>query len=217
VSTFTMGAPIGKTVALVAGAWLLGLMIPLGGLVRAFGVWAPSFFARLHGLSVPQSGYVVGAATVVSSPLGNLFGGWLTARLQRKGVAAAPLVVIGFSLLAAIPLSLALVVAPSVPVAAIAFGVLTFLLSCTSGPALSGLQSLTPPHQRGAATAVYMCIMTVISVGLGPTLVGVLSDGVFGGGRGLGPALMATTAIVAAAGIACVAMGRRAFEASAIR
>jgi MFS family permease len=290
VSTFTMGAPIGKTLALVGGAWLLGLLVPMGGLtlpllghfkpwqglflaaslpglllipflltignpprnqpsapgqgafaavlrhigahfpayalhitaacasillVQAFGVWAPSFFTRLHGLTVAQSGYVVGLATFAASPLGNLFGGWLTTALQRRGVAAAPLVVIGLSLLGAIPLALALIAAPSLPVAAAAFGVLTFVLSCTSGPALSGIQSLTPPHQRGAATAVYMCIMTVVSVGLGPTLVGFLSDDVFGGGKGLGFALMATTVIVSAIGTACAALGRRTFERSA--
>lgn len=289
VSTFTMGVPIGKTVALVGGAWLLGLMVPMGGLtlpllghfkpwqglflaaslpglvlipflltlgdpprdrptapeqgafaavlrhmgvhlpayaaqvtaacasillVQAFGVWAPSFFTRLHGLTVSQSGYVVGLSTFAASPLGNLFGGWATSTLQRRGVAAAPLVVMGLSLLAAIPMAALFVAAPGLRAAAAAFGLLTFVLSCSSGPALSGVQSLTPPHQRGAATAVYMCIMTVISVGLGPTLVGFLSDDVFGGGKGLAPALMAATVLVSIVGMVCATIGRRPFEAS---
>ena len=290
VSTFTMGAPIGRTVALVGGAWLLGLMIPTHGitlplvghlqpwqglflaaslpglalipfllsignpprgksaipgnqnfaavlrhmkthlpayathigvsccailLVQVFGVWAPTLFIRMHGLSVPQSGYVIGLTTLAASPAGNLFGGWMTARLQRRGVAAAPLLVIGSFLLLAIPLAFFLLGAASVVSAIIAFGFLTFVLSATSGPALSGLQTITPMNQRGAATAIYMCIMTVVSVGLGPTIVGFLSDGLFAGIKGLGAALQTTTIAMSVLGIALIFLGRQAFWKSA--
>jgi MFS family permease len=283
VSVFTMGAPLGKTVALIAGGWLLALMAPAAGidlpllghfepwqalflaaslpgllllplvltignpsrgpvslvredkfasalrhirlnlrayaahigtaccgilLVQAFGAWSPSLFVRMHGLSVAQSGYVVGMATVAASPLGNLVGGWATDRLSARGLFSAPLIVMATSLALAVPVALLLSAAPGWLSAAIAFGVLMFLLSCTSGPALAGLQMLTPAHQRGATTAIYMCIMTVVSVGLGPTIVGVLSDNVFGGGRGLGMALTVTTIVIALLGIASACAGR---------
>jgi MFS family permease len=282
VSVFTMGAPLGKTVALIAGGWLLALMAPAAGidlpllghfepwqalflaaslpgllllplvltignpsrgpvlareqkfasalrhirlnlrayaahigtaccgilLVQAFGAWAPSLFVRMHELSVAQSGYVVGMATVAASPLGNLVGGWATDRLSARGLFSAPLIVMATCLALAVPVALLLSAAPGWLSAAIAFGVLMFLLSCTSGPALAGLQMLTPAHQRGATTAIYMCIMTVVAVGLGPTIVGVVSDNIFGGGRGLGMALTVTTIVIALLGIACAYAGR---------
>jgi MFS family permease len=180
-------------------------------LVQSFGAWAPTFFARVHHLSIPQTGYLVGAVTLVASPLGNLFGGWATDALVRRGIRAAPLTVIGASLFMAIPTVLLLASAPTTATAAVAFGLLTFLLSTTAGPCLAGVQMLTPIHQRGAATAVYMCVMTLVSVGVGPTLVGVISDVVFGAGAGLGDALTASTIGVAVLGVALVAVGRRVF------
>lgn len=286
VSVFTMGAPLGKTVALVAGGALLAIITPLGGLdlfgahfkpwqalflaaslpglallpllltigdpprgqtaeapradflsalrhmranlraysaqiaaaccaiflVQAFGAWAPSLFVRVYGLSVSESGYVVGLVSFIASPLGNLSGGWMTDRLSSRNVAGAPLIVIGLCLGLAMPAALLLHAASGTMTAAILYGALTFLLSSTAGPALAGLQLLTPAHQRGAVTAIYMCIMTFLSVGFGPTIVGAVSDHLFQGGQGLSGALTATTMVVALLGISCAAAGRPFFR-----
>jgi MFS family permease len=288
VSIFTLGSPLGKTLALVAGAWLLGSVIPKTGLtlpgfgvfhawqvlflaalipglalvlllittlkepsrspagpavegrfraaaaymarhggayashiaaaccaiilVQAFGAWSPTLFSRVHHLSLSQTGYLVGLVVLVASPLGNLYGGWLTDRLHRSGVVGAPQVAIAAGLILVAPCALLLGRAPSTAGAAIAFGAVTFFLSSTAGPCLAGIQYLTPIQHRGAVTAIYMCIMTLIAVGLGPTLVGVVSDVVFGAGAGIGKALTAATLFVSAAGIALALFGRSAFH-----
>ncbi|MDB5457446.1 MAG: transporter, partial [Caulobacter sp.] len=240
VSVFTMGSPLGKTLALIAGAWLLGSVIPATGLhvpglgafqpwqalflaallpgvvlillllltlkeparearpstgggfraagafmaqhgaayslhiaaaccaiilVQAFGAWSPSLFSRVHHLSLPQTGYLVGSVVLVASPMGNLYGGWLTDRLHRRGVAGAPLVAIAAGLILVAPCAVALSLAPSAASAAVAFGLVTFFLSSTAGPCLAGIQYLTPTRHRGAVTAIYMCVMTLVAVG----------------------------------------------------
>jgi MFS family permease len=184
-------------------------------LVQAFGAWGPTFFGRVYHLTVSQTGYLVGGVTLIASPLGNLFGGWLTDLLQRRKIPAAPLIAIGLSLALAIPAALALAAAPNLPSAAIAFGALTFIMSTAAGPCLAGIQVLTPTQHRGTATALYMCVMTLVSVGLGPTLVGVISDTVFGAGAGIGKALIASTIGVALLGILAAVAGRRPFERAA--
>lgn len=181
-------------------------------LVQAFGAWGPTFFGRVHHLTVSETGYLVGGVTLIASPVGNLFGGWLTDALRRRAISAAPLIVIGLSLALAVPAALALAAAPNLPSAALAFGALTFILSTAAGPCLAGVQVLTPTHHRGAATALYMCVMTLVSVGLGPTLVGVISDTVFGAGAGIGKALIASTIGVALLGTLAALAGRRPFE-----
>jgi MFS family permease len=290
VALFTMGATLGKTVALVSGAWLIATMTPLGGitlgwlghfrpwqgvflaaslpglilvplmltvgdpprarslspseetfgavvrhmgrhagaygshiaaacaailLVQVFGVWGPSFFSRAHHLTVPQSGYLVGTTALACSPLGALFGGWVTHLLLKRGQAAAPLLVIGAGMALAIPLALLLRAAPDVVSATIAYGLLLFTLSSTSGPCLTGIQLLTPDPQRGAATSIYMCIMTVLSVGLGPAVVGALSDAFFGGDKGLTNALTVTAVGVGLIGLVSAMAGRKAFSKAA--
>ncbi|MDB5455931.1 MAG: major facilitator superfamily 1, partial [Caulobacter sp.] len=88
----------------------------------------------------------------------------------------------------------------------------TFFLSSTAGPCLAGIQYLTPTRHRGAVTAIYMCVMTLVAVGLGPTLVGFVSDTVFGAGAGIGKALTAATLCVSALGVAFALGGRGAFQ-----
>ena len=90
----------------------------------------------------------------------------------------------------------------------IAFALLMFAVSATSGPCLAGLQVITPTLHRGAVTSVYMCVMTFISVGLGPLLVGLASDHLAKGGGSLGTALASVTFLVALIGI-CAAIGGR--------
>jgi MFS family permease len=290
VSIFTMGSPLGKTLALVAGAWLLGSVIPATGLdlpglghfrpwqalflaallpgfalialllftlkepprashaptadgrfraaaaymvanggayalhiaaaccaiilVQAFGAWSPTLFSRVHHLTLSQTGYLVGCVVLVASPLGNLYGGWLTDQLHRRAIAGAPLVAIAAGLILVIPTALALSVAPNVATAAAAFAAVTFFLSSTAGPCLTGIQYLTPMHHRGAVTAIYMCVMTLIAVGLGPTLVGFISDTVFGSGAGIGKALTAASLAVSVLGVTLALIGRRPFQAA---
>jgi MFS family permease len=290
VSIFTMGSPLGKTLALVAGAWLLSAVIPKSGvvlpglrsfhpwqalflaatvpglvlvglllgtlkeparlapvaladgrfkaaagymaqhgaayafhiaaaccaiiLVQAFGAWSPTLFSRVHHLSLSQTGYLVGTVVLIASPLGNLYGGWLTDQLHRRNVGGAPLVAIAAGLILVMPCALMLGQASSVAGAAVAFGLVTFFLSSTAGPCLAGVQYLTPTQHRGAVTAIYMCVMTLIAVGLGPTLIGLISDVLFGAGAGIGKALTAATLSIATLGIGLALCGRRVFQAA---
>jgi hypothetical protein len=48
--------------------------------------------------------------------------------------------------------------------------------SAYSGPTLAGLYSVTAPRMRATAGALYMFLMSVFGLGLGPFGVGVLSD-----------------------------------------
>ncbi len=46
------------------------------------------------------------------------------------------------------------------------------------GPVHSTHQSVSPPEMRGAATALFLLILNLIGVGLGPLLVGSASDAI---------------------------------------
>lgn len=196
--------------ALHIGAAICSIM-----LIQIFGNWSASLFVRLHGFSVHQAGFVIGTVTLCAGPFGHFSGGWLTDRLQRNDVAGAPLVTIACSLVASALAATLLYLAPSVPAAVAAFALLMFVVASAAAPCLAGVQTLSPPAVRGVCTSIYMCVMTLIAVGLGPTFIGVASDVLFGGGKGLGTALVGTTVLVAAIGTVLALLGRRRFQRTA--
>jgi len=177
-------------------------------LVQSFGAWSPAYFARVRGYSVVDAGYLVGFITLVTGPAGGLSGGWAVDRLARAGVREAALVVILSGLVIAVPSVLLLVVLPNGILPLIAFALLMFAVSATAGPCLAGLAAITPMLHRGAVTSVYMCVMTFVSVGLGPLLVGVASDHLAKSGGSLGVALAGVTVLVSLIGIAAAIAGR---------
>jgi MFS family permease len=52
-----------------------------------------------------------------------------------------------------------------------------FAGNCFLGPTLAMVQTLSPVHMRAVSSAIKMLCLNLIGLGLGPLLVGVLSDG----------------------------------------
>ena len=55
------------------------------------------------------------------------------------------------------------------------------------GPVYAIGQSIVPPHMRATASAILLFVINLIGLGLGPTVVGIISD-VMANGVGLGSA-----------------------------
>jgi MFS family permease len=72
----------------------------------------------------------------------------------------------------------------------VAFGFLLVIVAlglAWIGPVTTAIQHLVPPHMRATASAIYLFINNLIGLGLGPVLVGALSDALTSefGGEGL--------------------------------
>src|SRR3546814_7856786 len=76
---------------------------------------------------------------------------------------------------------------------------LTTAASSVQGTAL---QLMAPPRMRGRVIAIYLLFVTLVGMGIGPLLIGVLSDHLFTAADGLQPAM----AIVALAGLVIAAI-----------
>jgi MFS family permease len=171
--------------------------------------WAPTFFIRTYGWSARQAGLTLGAIITIVSTLGILLGGYLADALAQRGsVDANVRVEIG----AAVGMAAACVVFPLMPTAAWATLWLIpafFFRGASTGVAMAALQELLPNEMRGQGTALYIALMNIISLGLGPTLIALGTDFVFQDPAALryslaliGPGLLLATMVCLGLGLA---------------
>lgn len=177
--------------------------------------WALSVFVREHGLSAGQAGAILGTVALVTGPIGNILGGWLLDRMTVRGVRGAPPLIIGVTLLCTVPSILLFSLSKDLVFAVAGYASLQFIMTFCNAPGWVGVQLLTPPAHRGLAMALFVATYTTLSIGVGPVVVGVLSDHVFKGGSALGLSVMTTLLVLVVIGGLLSLAGRSHFGRAA--
>jgi predicted MFS family arabinose efflux permease len=137
--------------------------------------WLPAFLIRSHGLGTAAAGAVLAVLLGVLGGLGTLAGGVLADRAGARAPAWR-LRVVGVAFLAVLPFwPAALLVAgpiPAIACLALPSAALCFYLA----PTFAAVQSLADPAMRALAAALLLLTGSLVGLGLGPLLVGLLSD-----------------------------------------
>jgi MFS family permease len=154
---------------LMAGGVIAGLMSY--GLTQ----WLPTFFMRTHELSQSEAGMMIAGVFGITGAIGALVVGKLFDRLSVRGfqyglwmLAMVPFV--------SIPLFVIGIFADNLTMAIVLFIIPGFLANSFMGPSIAMVQTLSPVHSRAVSSAIMMLGLNLIGLGLGPLLVGVLSD-----------------------------------------
>ncbi len=162
---------------------LAGATATLGG--TAFGMWNATFLVRSYGLALQHAGLLTGLVGGVSAGLGVMFAGWLSDRTGSRGVhwrLGIPIFghAIGLLSLATYlfwPADIWMEIGGvPVPEAMLWCGLNGFFAVWWLGPSFALLTTLTSPHIRALAIALQTLLSTLFGVGLGPVLIGTLSD-----------------------------------------
>ncbi|MBN8886253.1 MAG: MFS transporter [Rudaea sp.] len=161
--------------------------------------WAPSFFIRSFGWSIAQTGHAYGITIACAGVLGFLCCGVLGDRLAARGDIAARMRIMSYAMLASAPLCLLALTAADAGVALTLLGATTFLITVAIGSGPAALQEILPNRMRGTTTSLAVLVVNLIGLGLGPTLVAVLTDYVFADPKQLHTALAITTPCMALA------------------
>ncbi len=171
--------PLGETLKTLLGNKTL-LNIALGGALTSFvgyglGQWLPAYFMRWHGMGVAETATYFGLVLGVASAIGTVLGGTLADKLGKRDQRMYTWLPAA-GVLCAFPFYVAAILANN-PYVAIAILVVPSLLnSLWLGPAFGTIQNLAPMRMRALASAMLLFILNIIGLGLGPFLVGVLSD-----------------------------------------
>ncbi|MEI8155271.1 MAG: MFS transporter [Burkholderiales bacterium] len=200
---------------------LAGLMMGFAG--YGIGIWTPAFLVRSHGMSLQGAGAVMGLLGGVAAAMGALLSGWLCDRLakrDRRWRVGVPLL----GCVLSVPSGLAFYLMPAgeawhvgsmVVPHAIGFYVLFGLTAVWwTAPVYTVLAEVVAPQRRATTVAFFNLGMTMVGGGLGPLLVGLLSDGLASafGVESLRYALALTTGSCYALGVVFFYMAMQAYE-----
>jgi len=136
--------------------------------------WLAPFFARVHGLPLDRVGLLVGGSAAIGGWLGVMLGGLLADRWRRTS-ATGRLRVGLLNAIVPIPLALATLWVPDTRLALALSLPLNVAAALWLGPGASTVQDLVLPRMRALASAAYLLAITLISLALGPYLIGRIS------------------------------------------
>jgi MFS family permease len=159
--------------------------------------WLPAFIERSFNVPRSQIGASLALTQGLTSFAGGIIGGLIADRLARH-TALGPLRMAMLAITAALIPMTALYLAGSVNRVYPLLALMTFLFSMPAGALFSLLQTVVNPARRATAAALAAMVASFIGVGLGPLLVGVLSDqlSTVHGSDSLRIAMFATGALV---------------------
>jgi MFS family permease len=154
---------------LVCGVTLTSL---IGYALVAFGL---SYLQRSLGFSITQAGsfgLIAALLGTVSGVGGGRLADWSA---KRWGMHAQSWMVAWLKVLA-LPFTLLFYLTDQPIVAVAAYGIQILFASSYLGPTFALLQGLAPMRMRATWAAITLLVINMVGLGLGPTLIGVLSD-----------------------------------------
>ncbi|MFK7954875.1 MAG: spinster family MFS transporter [Lysobacterales bacterium] len=145
----------------------------------AYFSWVPTMFIRTFGWTIGEVGLAYGILLLITGPLGVNGAGWLADYLFQKGHSDAHLKTVLIGVL------ITLLSAPLMPLMPTATSALIMLVPASIGPAMStatgasALMMITPNQMRGQTSAVYLFVISILGLTVGPTAVALITDYVY--------------------------------------
>jgi MFS family permease len=172
-------APIGQVFPMLAKKpvfWLLAFAASFSSLCGyGLATWTPSVLERSFGMSLIARGEFLASLVFTGGCLGVYSGGWLADRLgtrDRGWYAKLPAI----AWLITAPTFAIGLMAPNLTLAWLFLLIPNALNIFWLGPVITAVQHLVPRRMRATASASFLLINNLIGLGVGPPLIGALSD-----------------------------------------
>lgn len=157
------------------------LWLIIGGGLSAFSIYGvtmfvPSFLMRSHGLSPADVGLILALYVGLGGGIATFFSGVVADRLSVKDM-RWNMYVPALAALISLPFWLVVILPGNSVLAILALGVPLALGVVFIGPLIATVQTLAPVRMRARAAAIQMLVGNLIGLGLGPLVIGYISDG----------------------------------------
>jgi MFS family permease len=150
--------------------------------------WMPSVLSRRFSMPPAEVGQLFGVITITASAIGCVLAGiGSDAAARRSGVCGRLIFSLAMSVSAA--LSVTLVSVSSRDGALLGLGLWTLFSALGAISGVAALQTLVPHEHRGIGMGLVAFCNILLGLGLGPTLVAVVSDRIFGDPVSIGYAI----------------------------
>ncbi|MBU1374843.1 MAG: MFS transporter [Alphaproteobacteria bacterium] len=202
-------APVGKKpIAALQSRWRPLVLLFVGGalgqtIVLGMSAWAPSYLLREFGWQISEAGIYIGAAATAGGVSGVLIFSNLVEWLVRRGHLNALPMTLVCGLLSGSALMVAAGLAATPMLFLVLFALGLFALSGTGVMCMVAVQWTAPTTLRGELMSTYLLINSLLSMGLGPSAITLIS-GLFGGPAHLAAGFIAVAAVCGPLGAAVV-------------
>jgi MFS family permease len=151
------------------------------GAMMAYGVaaWIPTFLVRTHGWGIVDAGTYYGIVVMIFGTAGVVAGGWMGDKVTASGRPNGRLLVMGLGCLAAAPFALAYPLVDNIGLVFVLLCFATFFSTFAISPGAAAIQELMPNQMRGFASAFMIFVITLIGLGLGPSVIAAMTDFVY--------------------------------------
>ena len=174
------------------------------------------FFIRTFGWTARQVGFSYGLVTLSTAVPATIFAGWLASKQRRQGRPEGTFRTIAIGATCLIAPAIFAWLMPNPYAALVAMAGQTFFVAMSMNIATAALADITPNQFRGQFVAAYLFTITIIGLGLGPTLVAMLTEYVFRDEASIRYSLTVFNAIVAPTAAAFLWFGMPDFKRGAI-
>lgn len=138
--------------------------------------FGPSFLIRSYGFELTDISRFVAPIAAVMGTASALLGGWLANIIaHRYGLYAQSWMVLVLKSVG-LPLSFLFYLSKDVTLGLTAYFASVLLINSYLGPTFALIQGLAPLRVRALWAAITLLVINLIGLGLGPTLIGVISD-----------------------------------------
>ena len=178
--------------------------------------WIPTFFIRTYGWDAGHVGVVYGSIVAVFGCLGIVFGGRLADWMAKRGRTDANMRVGLYAAMAALPCVVSFPLMDNAMWAAVLMAPTVFCLSMPFGVAPAAIQEIMPSAMRGQASAIYLFVITLIGLGIGPTAVALVTDYLFADDQALRYSLLIVSTLAVSSSLFLLAKGLQPYRESVL-
>lgn len=175
-------------------------------------LWTPTFFARTYDMSMREIGTIYGIIQAVCGAGGLLLGGFAADHMFGRGRPNAHLLTILGAMAFYWPSAVLLPLMGSQGWAFIALIPATIMASLWGGVAPAAVQLVTPAHMRARMSALYLFIVNIVGLGLGPTVIATVTDYVLADEGALRYAMAIVSGVTVPLGAAIFCFSLRPFR-----